>query len=94
MRQERYSGNGLLYNNTDIRVKLYDIERGLIPFGIGILGFFDIGRVYLTDEKSKKWHSAYGAGIWFSPLNTFVFTLTYQKSQESDYLEFRTGFSF
>ncbi|MBL0294836.1 MAG: metallophosphoesterase [Saprospiraceae bacterium] len=94
VRQERYSGNGLLYNNTDIRVKLYDIERGLIPFGIGILGFFDIGRVYLTDEKSKKWHSAYGAGIWFSPLNTFVFTLTYQKSQESDYLEFRTGFSF
>jgi hypothetical protein len=39
---------------------------------VGLLSFYDIGRVWLKGEHSRKWHSAYGGGFYFIPFNLFV----------------------
>jgi hypothetical protein len=55
-------------------VKLIELKSYIIPGPIGLSGFYDAGRVWLGGEISKRWHSGYGAGIYFIPYNKFLIT--------------------
>jgi hypothetical protein len=50
------------------------LKSYLIPGPVGLTGFFDIGRVWLDGEKTRIWHPAYGAGVYFVPYNKFMVT--------------------
>jgi hypothetical protein len=71
-RQYRFAGEHSLYNNLELRVRLANIGGYVLPGQFGMLGFYDIGRVWQKDEKSEKWHNGVGGGIFFAPAQMVV----------------------
>ncbi len=70
----------------------------LIHFSVGHFGIFglgDVGRVYVADEPSRRWHGAGGGGMWFAllgPANTV--SLSAVRSVEGTSFYANVGFMF
>ena len=85
----------MLYNNTELRIRIANFNTYLFGGVFGIQLFNDIGRVYMDGEKSNKWHDGYGAGIWIAPIKRFVATASLAHSVEEKALPRITfGFQF
>ncbi|WP_207421492.1 BamA/TamA family outer membrane protein [Desertivirga brevis] len=70
----RFAGDHSLYNNLETRINLPNFLRYLIPGKIGLVGFYDVGRVWLEEnDNSSKWHQGVGGGIYITPFNKFIF---------------------
>ncbi|WP_183906692.1 BamA/TamA family outer membrane protein [Rufibacter immobilis] len=93
-RRNRFSGQTSLYNNTEARLRLFSFTTYLFPASLGVFGFHDVGRVWMDNEDSNKWHTGYGGGVWLSPLNQVVISVGYAASQEESLLLIRAGFQF
>lgn len=65
----RFGGDRSIYLNTELRVFLTTLTWP-IPANFGVLGITDVGRVFLTGEDSKKWHTGFGGGIWMGLLKS------------------------
>ena len=78
----RFTGNQMLYNNLEMRLKLFDFRSYLLPGSVGIIGFNDIGRVWTPNEKSNKIHIGYGGGFYIIPAQMLVFEVTVGASRE------------
>jgi len=86
-RNNRLSGEGLAFLNTELRVQLFNVKTLLVPLRIGLRGFYDTGRIFQSGEDSKKWHAGYGFGIYIVPLEpTYTFHLTAAFSEEESLL--------
>lgn len=94
-RKQRFAGKSMLFNNTELRVRLFDFNTYLFPGSFGMLVFNDIGRVWVDGEESSRWHDGYGAGIWLAPVKRFVMaaTLAYSK-EEKNMIRVTFGFQF
>ena len=70
-RRDRFNGKKAFFQNVDLRWKFLNSTNQQLPFSMGILGGFDYGRVWLSEEEdiSEKWHYSYGGGIFISPLD-------------------------
>lgn len=90
----RFTGKTAVYNNFDTRVKLLSFNSYLFPATFGILGFYDIGRVWHTSEKSETWHMGYGGGIYFIPTELFIIQAAVGVSKEATLPYIRIGMSF
>jgi hypothetical protein len=94
-RKNRFAGRTMFFNNSELRIKLSDFNTYLFPGSIGILLFNDVGRVWVDNESSNKWHDGYGGGIWISPIQRFVVTVIAAHSEEEKILPYVTfGFQF
>ncbi len=74
-RRDRFAGDARFLHATDLRYKLVD-SKGMIPFGLGIYGSFDYGRVWDRAADSVRdggWHTAWGGGIFIVPLGLTAF---------------------
>ncbi|MDB5250124.1 MAG: hypothetical protein JWQ40_4518 [Segetibacter sp.] len=63
----RFTGKSMVYNNVELRVKLFDFTSFLLPGTVGLIGFNDVGRVWVPGESSNKWHDGYGGGLYIIP---------------------------
>ena len=81
-RSTRYSGDANIYQNTEFRFKLFDFSTYLAKGEFGIIGFNDVGRVWLDGENSNRWHHGYGGGIWISPFSISVISATFERSKD------------
>ncbi|SMO70012.1 BamA/TamA family outer membrane protein [Gracilimonas mengyeensis] len=90
----RFSGRGYLFNNTEVRLELFDFYRYLLGGKVGINGFFDTGRVWVEDESSSLWHTGYGGGIWFHAFDAFLLNANMGFSEEGHLLTIKAGFLF
>ncbi len=93
-RQYRFAGQHSLYNNLELRIALSDFGNYIFKGQLGISGFYDIGRVWQSGERSDKWHHGVGAGIYLAPASLAVFRLTAAYSEEGWYPNFTMGFRF
>ncbi len=95
-RNERFRGNTIFYQNFDLRVKLANSRNQILPFDMGLLGGFDLGRVWLSDEEetSGNFHRSYTAGVWFNVLNLILLNPHVSFSEEETQINFRLGFNF
>ncbi len=93
-RKNRFSGSSLAYGSAELRVKLFQSHSYIAPGDFGIIGFYDIGRVWERGETSKKWHPSYGGGLYFSPFNLTVITATVGISNEDQLFNFSIGTKF
>ncbi len=93
-KENRFSGDDYLYQNTDIRVKITDVSNYIFKGQLGLAFFNDIGRIWLEGEDSQKWHDGYGVGAWFLLFDTSVFTLNYNQSEEDRFLNFKFSYMF
>ncbi|MFL5787386.1 MAG: BamA/TamA family outer membrane protein, partial [Flavisolibacter sp.] len=93
-RKQRFGGRSMLFNNTELRIKLADFKTYLFPGSFGMQVFNDIGRVF-ADQTSYTWHDGYGIGIWIAPIKRYVFTFSLAHSIEEKALPRVTfGFEF
>mgnify|MGYP003476905544 FL=1 len=86
--RERFYGKSIFYTNTEIRW-LTDTRNYFYNGKIGLVGFYDIGRVWMPGEKSSLWHAGYGTGLVLIPFNKVTLTAMYALSKEGDNLFFR-----
>jgi outer membrane protein assembly factor BamA len=91
---DRFYGDQSIYQNTEFRYKLVDFSAYLLKGELGILGFYDAGRVWLDGENSDKWHKGYGSGFWVSPFELTILTATYNWSDEDNMLQVSLNFKF
>ena len=93
-RKYRFAGKSMAYNNTDLRIKIADFRTYLFPGSIGLLFFHDIGRVWVDNDLSEKWHTGYGGGIYISPMRRTVIAISITKSNEETLPVISFGFQF
>lgn len=93
-RSQRFAGDSALFGNVELRLHLTDIYL-FLPGEMGIFGLGDLGRVYFEGENSKKWHTAVGAGIWFSFIRReYSISFAVAKSEERTGFYVQAGFLF
>ena len=93
-RNFRFAGDANVYNNTEIRVKLFDLKTYVLPAGVGLVAFNDVGRVWFKNETSHVWHDGYGGGIYIAPINALIITAVVGHSQEETVPYVTFGFKF
>jgi len=93
-RQYRFAGQYMLYNNFELRIKLADFANYILPGQLGLLGFYDIGRVWEKNDHSNQWHNSVGGGFYFSPAQIAVIRITAGYSSEGWYPYIAFGFRF
>jgi len=92
--QERFAGDASLYGNAELRLDLFNY-RLVFPSTFGILGLFDVGRVWVNGQSPGDWHTAYGGGIWLALRGTrSIMSVAYANSDEDDLLYITFGFPF
>ncbi len=93
-RKYRFAGRTKFYNNIEARLALAKFQTYLFPGSLGILGFFDTGRVWVKDDAVNSWASGYGGGVWISPLNRILLTVSYAASKEDRMILLSLGWRF
>lgn len=94
-RKDRFAGRSQLFNNTELRIRLFDFPTYIFSGSVGVLAFYDVGRVWADDEQSGRWHTGYGGGVWVSPLRRFVIVGSLAFSKEENALPImKFGFQF
>ena len=90
----RFSGNAMLFDNLELTAKLFDFSSFLFPGSVGIIGFSDVGRVWVNGEKSRQWHHGYGGGIYLAPADLVLLRVLVGHSVETTQLYFNLGYTF
>ncbi|HET9278390.1 MAG TPA: BamA/TamA family outer membrane protein [Flavitalea sp.] len=90
-RKNRFSGSSLAYGSLEMRIKLLTSKWYILPGDFGLIAFNDIGRVWMKNEMSKRWHNAYGGGIYYVPFNMVIVSATMGFSKEEDLFNFSIG---
>lgn len=103
-RKTRFYGDSQLYANFELRLKLLSFRSYLFPASMGVLGFYDVGRIWYKNEsgiddsapdgKSRQWHNGWGGGLWFTPVNFAVLSAEVGHSDEGTLGYLRLGFLF
>jgi hypothetical protein len=93
-RKNRFSGRSMLYESTELRYRLFKSKSYIFPGDVGVLSFFDIGRVWQDNEHSQKWHNAYGAGLYYVPYSLVSFAVSVGISSEDKLLNISLGTKF
>jgi hypothetical protein len=93
-RKFRFAGDRMVFNNIDLRIRLGEIKGYILPATTGIILFHDIGRVWIPEENSGRWHNGYGAGIWLAPAGRIVVTGFYAYSKDGGLPTVSLGFQF
>jgi hypothetical protein len=67
------------------------VKSYILPGTLGVIGFNDIGRVWVQNENSKKMHHAYGGGIFYLPYNLLILAATVGISPEETLFNISLG---
>jgi hypothetical protein len=92
--QFRFAGDHMIYNNTEVRIRLANLASYILPGQLGLTSFYDIGKVWQTGYNDNKWHQGVGGGFYFAPARLFVFQLVAGYSSEGWNPYFTAGFRF
>jgi len=93
-KRQRFAGDAVVYQNTEIRFKLGKIRSYLMNGANGITLFNDIGRVWYEPENSDRWHDGYGIEYWLVPFDMTVIRLSLDKSDDDFFLNFKFSYLF
>ena len=86
----RFYGKTSFYNQNEIQCNIL-FKSWLMNGTLGLIGFFDNGRVWQPGEISSAWHTGYGFGLMIAPFNKVSVTACYGLSRESNIIHLRVG---
>lgn len=92
--QYRFAGEHMLYNNAELRIKLANLASYVLPGQLGLVGFYDIGKVWQKGYNDGKWHQGAGGGLYFAPAQLFLLQFVMGKSSEGWYPYITAGVRF
>jgi hypothetical protein len=90
----RFTGKTMAYNNLELRFKVLDFNSYLFPGSVGVIGFNDVGRVWVPGEKSDQWHDGYGGGLYVAPADMFMLQYAFGFSKENALHYISFGYRF
>jgi len=61
--RNRFAGDASVVGNSEIDVAIGKFNAA-VPFRWGLTGLADVGRVFVANESSSKWHYGFGGGLW------------------------------
>jgi hypothetical protein len=93
-RRNRFAGQYMAYNNLEVRWQLASFKNYILPGLLGLIGLYDVGRVWQKDDPSRQWHNGVGGGIYFAPAQMALFQCLVSYSVEGWYPTFSLGFRF
>ena len=94
MPKYRLNGDKMFYQNIDLRFPLVKWRSYYLPAQMGLILSFDHGRVWLDNEDSDTWHYSYGGGLWISPFQALLLSLSYNVSDIDQRFNVQLGFFF
>lgn len=90
----RFTGRTMVYENLDLRIKLFNFTSYIVPGSVGLLAFNDVGRVWYGGESSDQWHYGYGGGLYVIPAEAILIQAAVGFSGESTMPYISVGFNF
>jgi Omp85 superfamily domain/Calcineurin-like phosphoesterase len=93
-RKNRFSGQSVMYQTTEARIKLFESGSYIFPGAVGIVAFNELGRVWYKGEVSHRWHDDFGGGLYYSPYNFAIVSATIAHSPENNLFNFSIGTTF
>ncbi len=93
-RNQRFSGESALALSADVRYSFEEFKTGLIPIQMGIFLGGDVGRVWLDEEDSQRWHNDFGGGFWVNSSEAISATFNLFRGDDGLRFSFQVGFSF
>ncbi len=93
-RKDRFSGTSLFYSSLEFRVKLFESKSYIFPGAVGLVAFNELGKVWLKDETSNRWHYSYGGGLYYAAYNFVLLSATVGFSKEEQLFNFSMGTKF
>jgi hypothetical protein len=80
---QRYAGDGSLYGGAELYLPILGATL-FVPGHVGVMGFFDVGRVWQEGESSNRWHHGSGGGLFFSTPGRHAIVSLQAGASESD----------
>jgi hypothetical protein len=77
-----------------MRIRLANFASYILPGEFGLIGLFDIGRVWGKNDRSGLWHNGYGGGFYFAPAQLIVIRAVVVNSVEGLYPYIVLGLRF
>lgn len=93
-RNERFRGESLFYNNNDIRFYLFKWNNSILPMTVGIMGGYDIGRVWVDNENTDKWHDSQSVGLLLNVMGLAIIQPYYSFTPEGNVFSLKVGYYF
>jgi hemolysin activation/secretion protein len=93
-RQYRFGGEHIVYNNFEVRIRLANLASYVVPGQLGLVGFYDIGKVWQKGYNDDRWHQGAGGGLYFAPAQLLLLQLVAGASKEGWLPYFTAGFRF
>ncbi|MDT8392912.1 MAG: metallophosphoesterase [Bacteroidales bacterium] len=91
---DRFSGTAVFYHNTDLRLKIWDVQSYVIPGQFGAHLLFDYGKIWLKDSAINSWQYGWGGGLWYNFYGNFLMNLSYGHSVYGSSFQLLTSFLF
>jgi hypothetical protein len=96
-RKNRFIGESMIFFNSDLKIQVLDIATVFLPIKLGVRGFYDIGKVYISGESSSIFHSGYGGGIYIIPLESSFslgLNMAFSEEEKNGLFIFELGIAF
>jgi hypothetical protein len=91
---QRFAGDASALGNAELRLYLGRYFL-VLPGEFGVFALADAGRVWLDGERSQRWHTAVGGGLWFAYLRRdHTVTVAVARSAEKTGFYLAMGFAF
>ncbi len=90
-RFNRFTGEAALAGSADLRYSFNQFSAGLLPIQIGVFGGGDLGRVWLDEQDSEKWHNDFGGGFWVNMIDTISGQVGAFVGEDGMRIDFRFG---
>tara|TARA_R110002051_G_scaffold314666_1_gene391983 strand:+ start:37160 stop:40708 length:3549 start_codon:yes stop_codon:yes gene_type:complete len=93
-RKQRFSGNHSYYQTSDVRYSFGELPNSIIPTSFGVYAGFDYGRVWISDDDSKIWHTSQGGGLFFNLAEFTSSYIAYFNSKDGGRISFGINLTF
>lgn len=93
-RNERFTGHNSFVTSADLRYSFEPLRTRTLPLQFGIYTGFDLGRVWLKQDHSDKWHNDYGGGFWVTAAESLSANFNLFNSSEGSRFSFGLGLNF
>lgn len=95
-RKNRFAGRSSMYGGIEFRAQLFNLNSYILPGPVGIAAFYNAGKVWQPNDPnySKKWHGAYGFGVYYLPFSMFAISAYAGFSENEKMFNFTLGTKF
>lgn len=93
-RQYRFAGDHSVFNNLELRARAAYVGNYILPGELGLVAFYDIGKVWASVRQSDRIQQGIGGGLYYIAANFAVLHVVVGHSREGWYPYFGMGFRF